>query len=293
MHNIDSSASSPTDSWRSNLHDLIKEEKQHYFPSVMHPKTLALGVHKGGSTMLHAFLDLYANILSKSKSEEKINNLQLPRLLFQKLGVTDDDFDQEKLIPEIIQFFEYPVCFSGWRQVPMSFLSHKYFLSQIPAVCLIRDPRDCAVSAYFSFLNTHRLPNDTKSKAAQQILDERKVSKNMTIDEWVLVNAERFFNECSRVALFLHPNLRLYRYEDIWYHKQEFLQSVINDLGFPFSETIFLRSFEKINIQPGSDTRGHVRKGTPGDHREKLKESTRRQLFDQYQSVLSFFDYHY
>ena len=73
---------------------------------------------------------------------------------------------------------------------------------------------------------------------AQKILDERRLSQNMTIDDWILGKANRFFNELSRVALFLHPNLRLYRYEDIWIDKQNFLQMIVNDLGFPFSESV-------------------------------------------------------
>jgi len=280
--------------WIEDLLDLVKKEKQNHFVSATHPKSLALGVHKGGSTMLHNFIKAYSILWNnQNNADEKINNLNIPHFMFSRLGITDMDFDEEKIIPDIMLSAEYRTCFSGWRQVPMSFLSHKHFLSQIPSVCLVRDPRDCAVSAYFSFLKTHRLPKDAESKAAKKILDERKSSLNMTIDDWVLDNTHRFSNEMSRVALFLHPNVRLYRYEDIWDHKEKFLQMVVNDLGFPFSKSVFQKAFDRINIKPGLDPRGHVRKGTPGDHREKLKESTRRDLFDQYQSVLSFFDYHY
>ena len=149
------------ESWAKNLLNLVEHEQKKFFASAAHTTRLAFGVHKGGSTMLHNFIKIYAELWNKQNdADQKINNLNIPNLMFSKLGITDVDFDEKKIIPDIILSSEYQTCFSGWRQVPMSFLSHKYLLSQIPAVCLVRDPRDCAVSAYYSFLKTHRLPND-------------------------------------------------------------------------------------------------------------------------------------
>ena len=287
-------ASSQPQKWTQDVLEFVKNSEKNHLDSAVRHKSLALGVHKGGSTMLHDFIQQYAKLWNQQSSiSAKINVLNIPNLLFTELGIPASDFDEETIIPDIILSRGYQSCFSGWRKVPMSFISHKNFLSQIPTVCLVRDPRDCVVSAYFSFLKSHCLPKDVESKLAQKILDERKLSQNMTIDDWVLGKANQFFDELSRVALFLHPNLRLYRYEDIWIDKHNFLQMIVNDLGFPFSESVFLKAFNLVDIKPGSDPRGHVRKGTPGDHKSKLKESTRRQLFDQYQSILSFFDYDY
>ena len=149
--------------------------------------------------MLHDFIQQYAKLWNQQSSiSAKINVLNIPNLLFTELGIPASDFDEETIIPDIILSRGYQSCFSGWRKVPMSFISHKNFLSQIPTVCLVRDPRDCVVSAYFSFLKSHCLPKDVESKLAQKILDERKLSQNMTIDDWVLGKANQFFDELSR-----------------------------------------------------------------------------------------------
>lgn len=248
---------------------------------------LALGVHKGGSTMLHNFLRLYIRNLDSAWRPKSIN---ISTILFRDLGLTDQQFDDLNVLPRIINE-NHGRCYYGWRQVPFSFLRWKAKLSNLPAVSLIRDPRDCAVSAYFSFLKTHKLPKDESSPAALKILEERKKSANKDIDEWVIQNISRFTGELARMAAFMHPRLRLFKYENIYGYKQAFFREVIDHLNLPHCEKAFVAAFEATDIQPGKDPSGHVRKGTPGDHREKLNEETQAYVNTKYQDILELFDY--
>lgn len=248
---------------------------------------LVIGVHKGGSTMLHSFIQVYEQRLRNTSN--RFSAVNLPRMLFQG-GATDDDFDDLSLIPKLI-FSNSSVYYYGWRQVPLSFLRYKLSISRLEAVCLVRDPRDCAVSAYYSFLKTHRLPEDHASDAAKKILQQRDEWRDKLIDEYVLANISRFAQELNRVAAFAHPLLRLYRYEDIWHNKRWFFLDIVRYLGLPYDQSSFDHALDKVDIKPGTDKSGHVRKGTPGDHKEKLLQATINSINYAYQPLLELFGY--
>lgn len=261
--------------------DSILQEKSCYDSKIV------LGVHKGGSTMLHSFIQVYSEKLANTTNA--FTAINLSRMLFQG-GATDEDFDDLSLIPKLV-IAHKSACFYGWRQVPISFLRIKFRLSRLRAVCLIRDPRDCAVSAYYSFLKTHRLPKDQASSAAQEIIRQRKEWEDKSIDEYVIANINRFIQELNRVAAFAHPLLRIYKYEDIWLHKRWFFEAVLRHLELPFDKASFDHALERVNIKPGTDKSGHVRKGTPGDHKDKLLQSTIESISCEYRPLLELFDY--
>jgi hypothetical protein len=251
------------------------------------PSSLVMGVHKGGSTMLHSFIRSYSNQLKRRG--ESICALNLPHLLFQG-GYADDDFDDAGIIPRLISESKH-VCAYGWRQVPLSFLRHKKKLQRMPSVCLIRDPRDCVVSAYFSFLKTHRLPQDLASSAAQKVLLEREKGKDMSIDRYCQENYPRFTQELLRIAAFLNPMAKIYRYEDAWENKEWFFKDALDHIDLPYEQGAFNKAFASVDIKPGEDPRGHVRKGTPGDHKQKLKDETIKRITELSSPLLDFFGY--
>jgi hypothetical protein len=275
-----------------NTAERILKEK---FPSLEHlirsspcfDSKIVLGVHKGGSTMLHSFVQVYSEKLAETSKE--FSSVNLSRMLFQG-GATDEDFDDLSLIPKLI-ISHKSVCFYGWRQIPMSFLRFKYRLSRLRSVCLIRDPRDCAVSAYYSFLKTHRLPKDQASNAAQKIIRQRKEWANKPIDEYVLANISRFTQELNRVTAFAHPLLRIYKYEDIWQNKRWFFEEILRHLELPYDQASFDHALDRVDIKPGTDKSGHVRKGSPGDHKEKLSQSTIDSIDCEYRPLFELFGY--
>lgn len=272
--------------------ELILKERFPSLDSIIQEKScfdskIVLGVHKGGSTMLHSFIQVYSEQLAKTSNEFSAVNLS--RMLFQG-GATDEEFDDLSLIPKLILSHK-SVCFYGWRQIPMSFLRFKYRLSRLRAVCLIRDPRDCAISAYYSFLKTHRLPKDQASNAAQIIIQQRNKWAEKSIDEYVLANIGRFTQELNRVTAFAHPLLRIYKYEDIWLNKRWFFEEAVRHLELPYDQASFDHALERVDIKPGTDKSGHVRKGSPGDHKDKLLQSTIESIDCEYRSLLELFGY--
>jgi hypothetical protein len=252
-----------------------------------HNSKIVLGVHKGGSTMLHSFVQAYSEQLANTSN--KFFAVNLSRMLFQG-GVTDNEFDDLSLIPKLI-LSQNSVCFYGWRQIPMSFLRFKSRLSMLKAVCLIRDPRDCAVSAYYSFLKTHRLPKNQKSSAAQKLIQLREQWENRPIDEYVLASISGFTQELNRVASFAHPLLRIYKYEDIWQNKRWFFEEILRHLELPYDQAAFEHALDRVDIKPGTDKSGHVRKGSPGDHKDKLLQSTINSIDHDYRALLEMFGY--
>ncbi len=261
--------------------NLILQEK----PSLS--SKVVLGVHKGGSTMLHSFIRVYSEGLRGSS--KKFCAYNIPSMLFQG-GVTDEEFDDLSTIPKLI-IAKKAACFYGWRQIPISFLRFKHRLARLKAVCLIRDPKDCAVSAYYSFLKTHRLPKDQTTKAAQNIIQQRKIWAEKSTDEYVLANIKRFAQELYRVTAFAHPSLRIYKYEDVWLNKRWFFQDIIRHLELPYVESSFENAMNKVDIKPGTDKNEHVRKGSPGDHKEKLTQSTITMIDNDYRSLFDLYGY--
>ena len=248
---------------------------------------IAFGVHKGGSTMLHSFLEVYFDCLGPDRAQASVS---LPNLFLSKLGLTISSFDRIEAIPQFI--LKNPgCCYYGWRNIPASFFGFKARLSRIPAICLIRDPRDCAVSAYFSFLNTHVLPNDLNTQAARDLLLERQMGAGLSIDQWVLDNIARFMDELTRVTAFLHARMKVYRYEDVWASKKFYMSDMVHSLGLPYVQDAFEKAYARIDIVPGCDPRGHVRQGSPGDYLLKLNSSTIDTITAEYRDVLSLFDY--
>ena len=247
---------------------------------------LVLGVHKGGSTMLHNFMQAYCR-------QSGIRAFSLSNYLHQS-GVADQEWDRRH---ELMQLQSMNLVHFGFRQVPLYFLSNKSHFSQYPSIALVRDPRDCVVSAYFSFLKSHVTPEDSgqetlSSGAGDHIKAERERYKEGTIDEYCLNEYPRFTQELARVAAFANCNTRIYRYEDIIFKKREFLTDALTWLGLAVSEKEFSNALARVDVVPtNEDPSRHIRSVTPGDHKQKLLPATQEQLSAQSKDLLDLFGY--
>ena len=105
-------ASSQSQKWTQDVLDFVENSEKNHLDSAVRHKSLALGVHKGGSTMLHNFIQQYAKLWNQQSSIcAKINVLDIPNLLFTELGIPASDFDEETIIPDIILSRGYQSCF--------------------------------------------------------------------------------------------------------------------------------------------------------------------------------------
>jgi hypothetical protein len=247
---------------------------------------LVLGVHKGGSTMLHNFVRGYCR-------QTGIRHFSLSNYLYQS-GVSDSEWDRRH---ELMRLQSMNLVHFGFRQVPLYFVSNKSHMSQFPSIALVRDPRDCVTSAYFSFLKSHAAPEDSgqetlSATASDNLKAERERYKEGTIDDYCLNEYERFTQELARVAAFANCNTRIYRYEDIIFRKREFLQDALTWLGLGIAEEEFDSALARVDVVPtDEDPTRHIRSVTPGDHRQKLKIDTQERLTAQSRNLLDLFGY--
>ena len=66
---------------------------------------------------------------------------------------------------------------------------------------MLRDPRDVLVSNYYSLAYSHTLPKN--QKRSQSFLEKRKKVQSMTIDEFVLSRANRFYKVYIAILEFI------------------------------------------------------------------------------------------
>lgn len=148
-------------------------------------------------------------------------------------------------------------------------------------VFLARDPRDALTSLYFSVAYSHRPPGSTDGAAMLERFEQRRSEvRAMSIDAFVLEEVAGFARRVEETLGHLRAH-RLYRYEDVIFDKQAWAADMLDYLGLSLPERRVAKIVERNDILPrDEDPRAHIRRVTPGDHREKLQASTIARLDD-------------
>ena len=240
----------------------------------------AFGMYKAGSTMLHSAL----------------NHLCRPNAIPLFAPVTDARqagsvaIESEPLTPATKSalkdvFALKGIVFGGFREYPV-FVDID--LTGRPVTLLVRDPRDMLTSQYFSLRFSH-----VTGKGFEAVANARDRLAQVAIDDFVIQNAGnalRWFDTYgSRLS---GANLLLRRYEDIIYEKGRYLAEVCDHLGMAIPRPKIARVAERLDERPATeDPYKHVRRVTPGDHREKLKPETIERLNTMLAPVLDRYGY--
>lgn len=224
----------------------------------------AFSIHKAGSSLMHGMVNAVCE-------REGIPHLNVPGRLFE-LGVPDRTW-----VPDarISNFFSGGRVYFGFRELPRGLLNERVRLEQCRAVLLVRDPRDALVSQYYSFGGKYS--SHVRSRANPALIAETmKKTADLDIDEYVVQAAREYLRKLQNYEKILgYPFLAVRRYEDVYYDKRQFLLDMFVHFGITVSwETI--ESVAQISdVRPEfEDVSQHIRKGTPGDHREKLSRGT-------------------
>jgi len=169
-------------------------------------------------------------------------------------------------------------------------------LEKYKLVFSVRDPRDMLVSSYYSQAFSHASP-DIKGNKHDGFMERRQLALNSTIDDYVLKEADninRTFQRyddllISRYASFLH----LIRYEDMVEDFASWLSGLIEYCEFKVSdESVATLITENVRMKPqGEDIQKHLRKGLPGDYKEKLLPATICSLNNTFSVMLKRFGY--
>lgn len=138
-------------------------------------------------------------------------------------------------------------------------------------VVLIRDPRDCVCSLYFSSKSSHVIP---KSGSARDMMTEyRSILENLSINDFVLRGecdwSLRNYNKI--LTLVDRSDVVLYRYENVVFDKTRWINALCRELDVTLPSEQVAQIAEKHDIVPKVENpQQHVRRVTPGDYRNKL-----------------------
>ena len=227
----------------------------------------AFGVHKAGSSLMHSMLQAVC-------VRSRLPFTNVPGALFDR-GVFEKDWEAN---PTLIPLFSAGAVHLGFRVFPQLLLDAEVRLAERRSVLLLRDPRDALVSAFFSYGGqlTHVLPKHAPEKFLQRFEEKRQVD----IDAYCLGNAKGLLQKLDTYRRVLSaPNNREFRYETVFFDKRAFLEGVFEHFGISIDPSIIQEVAEKHDVRPVTEDRTkHIRKGYPGDHREKLKPETIERL---------------
>ena len=156
------------------------------------------------------------------------------------------------------------------------------------SILLVRDPRDILTSYYYSIAYSHLAPGDS----GKTLRELGKEATPLSIDQYVVNLAPEFLSRFRKYIELLLPNplCEVFRYEDIIDHKLEFIQAAVKHFHLSFPEQMARTLATKEDIKPVKENvYEHIRRVTPGDHKEKLKAGDHRPPQRHFQRSLAAF----
>lgn len=233
---------------------------------------------KSGSVMLNA---LVTDLCRKSGRYAPVD---IPSWLFSR-GIPADDVAIDGLSD---LFHAGGHAFVGYRSTP-SWLPAN-LMQRSRRILLIRDPRDMLVSLFFSLSQSHPIPDE--GTLSQRLERQRRETLEMGIERYVigpasdwLLGALRSF--ADRVQ---GDGCLLIRYEDAIFSKRAMAWSISEHLSLGLDPEATDAAADRQDVFPSKeDPSQHVRRVTPGDHREKLSPAAIAQLDDKFAGVMELF----
>lgn len=240
----------------------------------------AFSLHKCGSSLFNGMVSDVCEI-------ENIANVNIPGPMFRN-GILERDW---QLSESLLECVKPGYIHHSFRGMPPTFKGSIDFSSAL-SVLLIRDPRDAMVSQYFSFKPGGSHITSDKNK---EIMEERKKrNSDLDIDEY----AKKFIIQHRNKLKLYYDTLnmsftKVYKYEDVYFDKLSFLSEVFSFWKIDIPKSTLDKVVIKRDIRPEfEDPSKHIRKGTPGDHREKLKPETIEYINEVMRPVSSLFGYY-
>ncbi len=232
-----------------------------------------VGLVKSGSTLL--------NRLMKPLAEGAGYNFDAPANTVRQQGV--------KLRGARPDFQPEGHAYGGFRNLPWP-------LPEFAAgrtVFLARDPRDALTSLYFSVAYSHRPPGTGADGALLRKFQARRMrALDQPIDAFVLAEAPKQAETIAETLRHLPAGTRRYAYETVIFDKLAWARDMMAYLGLELADRRLAAIVERQDVIPAVEApRDHIRRVTPGDHRDKLAPATIARLDDILQPVMSALGY--
>lgn len=168
-------------------------------------------------------------------------------------------------------------------------------LEEYKIVLVTRDPRDILISTYYSTVYSHGVPVKTGDKH-DKFMSARKKARELTIDNYVISESARVYDIFSRYQTLLidkYKNTYVTTYEQMVSDFESWLTELIKYCELEVSRE-FIQSLlkEHEDKKPKKENiHKHIRKGQPGDYKQKLQPSTIKYLNEKFEPILT--SYHY
>ncbi|PRY20246.1 hypothetical protein CLV78_11431 [Aliiruegeria haliotis] len=239
-----------------------------------------LGLPKGGSTLLNRLMQP----LCKHAGLAPFN---LPATM-RNLGLKPDRWPEGSNDLYLETGYAY-VGYRGWPQpggIP-AFASGR-------TVFLVRDPRDMLVSLYFSQAFSHTPPGQEADEGlAKEFERQRSEAQQQELNDFALENAPRLSKiyqaDFEKVDAIEH---RVWRYEDVIFEKLTWVDEMLKYLDLDVSANRVAAIVQRNDVRPEAENPSdHIRRVSPGDHRDKLKSETIARLNDVFADFLARYGY--
>ena len=245
-------------------------------------------------------IDLMKSImaLSMHKAGSTVANYIFMEILKEK-GYEIDDISERVMgspLPEPEVYFQYENKMSlegTYYGIARSTEAHTMeILKNIRLVIQVRDPRDCITSLYFSYVGSHRLPDDPKKR--EQFLAERQEVAKTDINSFALWHADEYVYRLETIKNILegHQDVLLLKYEDMVENTPKWLKEFSDFVAQPITPDLGGRISHLLDFTvPNEDSNQHKRQVIPGDHKRKLSPETISAMNEKLGPILNTFGY--
>ncbi len=258
---------------------LISKKGQRYKVTIPDPKPKLKSAYifafvKSGSTLLNNMVETYCK-------RADVPFFSLFNSAFDQ-GVSTQNIQEDALV-----CFKRTGCiYTGFRHFPAFNLD----VTDAAVIWLARDPRDMLVSRYYSILKSHKIPKGLVSK---MMIRSRNAAKKLDINQYAIRTSKSFARDYQLYRnKFTDSDLKVYRYEDVIYKKEEWLTDVVAKLGLQHNTELVGDIARQFDVFPKAENESeHIRQVHPGDHTKKLTPQTITKLNKILSEFLTYFDY--
>jgi hypothetical protein len=245
------------------------------------PASFAFSIHKAGSSLMFGMIQVVCEV-------EGIPTISLPDILFQE-GIRDADWNEDT---SLTKYLSAGRLYIGFRYFPGLMMDKSLALHEKKSVLLVRDPRDALVSQYFSFSGdyfSHPIPKTS----GEGFVAENARYAGIGIDGYVVRVAVEHKAKLLAYLANLNPGLtRVFRYEEAYFDKESFLRGIFDYFCLSAGDDAIRTAVAMFDIRPAEeDVEAHIRKGSPGDHKEKLQPETIEWLTEYFDDVCAALGY--